>query len=224
MTFRSIWAGAVGLTFLAVVLPPKTANAQDAPTFECTLVIGYSQVREWYETGGVFESIVDDARWESKTPDGAGVDVWADPYEERWEAPMYSPCTTGSPTQPDRIVLGVSGPFGNDERVWADTIRDALALIAERIPSAERFELIPVAGGPEHGDCEFDGERVRASWQHEHIDNAIGMVVASDKTGTIVAGPSPHVETCSDYRDALGHLTPEAAERIGAEIASYYGR
>ncbi len=187
--------------------------------FACTLVIGYSQTAQWYEAGGVFESMVGDDRWQLKWAGGAGVDRWSDPDDRAWSADVLSPCATKMDA-PDRIVFSISGPFGEDEDAWVAGIKGSLDLIRERYPSARRIVLVPVVGGPSHRDCTLDGRRVRASWQHAHIDNAIEKVVGDDGSRLLVAGPSPEVRTCDDYRDALGHLTEEGAAAMGRMLAS----
>lgn len=194
--------------------PASAAAPEQESEFTCTLVIGYSQVAEWYLAGGVFESIVDDDRWQLKWAGGAGVDRWRDPDNRAWGAQILSPCVDSS-DDPDRIVLSVSGPYGEDEDGWVEATTAAVNLIRERFPSAEVIALMPVVGGPSHRTCEFNGRSVRASWQHAHIDNAIERVVAADRSGTLIVGPSPEVRTCDDYEDALGHLTDEGAAALG---------
>ncbi len=190
------------------------------PDFACTLVVGYSQVAQWYQAGGAFESIVDDNRWQLKWTPG-GVDRWSNQDDRAWDAEILSPCSERSET-PDRILLSISGPFGADEEAWAEAIEGALAQLRTHYPSVESLVLVPVVGGPDHRDCVFHGRRVRASWQHAHIDNAIKIVVDRNESGDAVRGISPEVRTCDDYRDALGHLTPEGAEAVGRVIAGYY--
>ncbi len=222
-----------GSFFLAVVLVsapvPRLAAAAEpvvlAPQggFVCTLVIGFSQTAEWYEAGGVFESVVGDDRWQLKWAGGAGVDRWSDPDDVAWGAEVLSPCAAGSEA-PDRIVLSISGPFGEDEDAWVGAIKGSVDLIRGRYPSARRIGLVPVVGGPSHRDCTFDGRRVRASWQHLYVDNAIEKVIDADHTGMLFAGPSPEVRTCDDYRDALGHLTEEGAAAVGRMMAAVMRR
>jgi len=213
-----VLAGLLALSLAA--LPGLEAAGSSQPPvpqenqFTCTLVIGYSQVAQWYEADDVFESTVDGARWELKWAGGAGVDRWSDPDNRAWSAELVSPCVSNADA-PDRIVLSVSGPYGDDEDAWVEGINGSVALIRQRYPTARVIALIPVVGGPSHRTCELEGRSVRASWQHEHIDNAIEQVVAADRTGTLVVGPSPEVRTCDDYRDALGHLTDEGAAALG---------
>jgi hypothetical protein len=112
----------------------------------------------------------------------------------------------------------VSGPYGEDEAAWEAAIRDTLANVRKRYPSARRIVLQPVVGGPGHQTCTRGGARIRASWQHAHIDNAIARVVAGD----VVAGFSPEVRACADYSDETGHLTREGARAAAASIGAYY--
>ncbi len=204
----------VAAALSSILLIPNAAPATPQEAYTCTLVLGYSQTAEWYEAGGAFESVVPDDLWQLKWAGGAGVDRWSDPDNRAWEAEILSPCADASDA-PDRIVFSISGPFGEDEDAWVAGIDGSLDLIRQRFPSAERIVLVPVVGGPSHRDCSFDGRRVRASWQHLHIDNAIRRVVDADAHGTLVVGPSPEVRTCDDYRDALGHLTDAGAEAVG---------
>ena len=200
---------------------PTSPTGAVQANYVCTLVIGFSQTRQWYTDASVFESIVGDHRWELKWAGGAGVNRWRDPNDRAWNAPILSPCTDRS-GDPDRVFLSVSGGFGADKNAWTDAIEDTLALIRSRFPSTRSIVLIPVVAGPNHQDCPIDGGRVRASWQHAHIDNAIQMVVAGDGVGNLVAGFSPEVRTCDDYRDRLGHLTDSGAEAAGRAIGNFY--
>lgn len=199
---------------------PAAGAASEDPSrsFSCTLVIGYSQVAEWYRAGGAFESTIGDDRWELLWNGGAGVDRWRNPDYEGWSEPLHSPCSSGS-NAPDRVLLSISGPYGADETKWADAIAATVVAIRRKYPSVERIVLQPVVGGPGHRDCLVDGDRVRASWQHAHIDHAIAGVV---NRVDVVAGLSPEVRSCADYRDALGHLTPAGATAAGGSIGAYY--
>jgi hypothetical protein len=191
-------------------------------SFRCTVVIGYSQVKEWYETGGAFERTVDDGAWQLLFEGGAGVDRWQEPGFVGWENPPRSPCASGS-SAPDRALLSISGPFGADEERWAAAIATTALRIRQELPTVRRIVLQAVVGGPAHGDCFVDGGKVRASWQHAHIDVAIEAVVRTSHDGVgVVAGMSPEVLSCADYEDALGHLTEDGAAAAGRTIGAYY--
>ena len=73
-------------------------------------------------------------------------------------------------------------------------------------------------GGPQEQDCFFQGNLVRASWQHRHIDNAIATLVG----GSVAAGASSEVQSCDEYEDQPGHLTHAGAVAAGAALADYY--
>ena len=59
---------------------------------------------------------------------------------------------------------------------------------------------------------------MRASYNHPYIDQAIARVVGGD----VARGADPHVRTCSDYADDIGHLQDGAIAPIGRNIASFY--
>ena len=198
---------------MAVGLPSAAACAPPV----CTQVIGFSQSSEWYETAGVFESGVVNARWQLLWNIGGGVNRWQDPDYVGWSNVLVSPCTQGS-AAPDRVLLTISGPFGADEQAWADAIQATLDQIAIKLPSAQEVLLQPVIGGPQEQDCFFQGNLVRASWQHRHIDNAIATLVG----GSAAAGASPEVQSCDEYEDQPGHLTHAGAVAAGAELGAYY--
>ena len=188
----------------------------------CTQVLGYSQVGQrnggWYTTGGAFEAMVDDDAWQLSWASGAGVDRWQDASDRAWEAEVESPCSDG-PEAPDRVLLSVSGPYGDDVSAWAAAIEASVAQIRNQLPSADTIVLQAVVGGPDHATCPWNAnDDVRASWQHAHIDEAIAQVTGGD----VVEGFSPEVRDCDDYRDSTGHLTREAAEAIGTTIGAFY--
>jgi hypothetical protein len=202
-------------------------TAPDTNCFECTQVIGYSQVGAgnggWYVTDGVFESIVPNAKWQLLWNSGAGVDRWQDPNYSGWTNKLISPCPIVS-NAPTRVVLSVSGPYGSNEAAWADAIDATIDTIRQKLPTVQRIILQPVVGGPEHDSCYSDGQLVRASWQHKHIDNAIAAVVTRRAGEEIEVHPgySPEVRDCFDYVDALGHLTRAGAAAAGRAVAEYF--
>jgi acetyl esterase/lipase len=212
----------------------QAAEAQPAAAgerrFKRTRVIGYSQVGSprggWYVAGGVFESIVGDEHWELLWGGGAGVDRWRKADYAGWSRPLISPCPGDDP--PDRVLLSVSGPYGDDEKTWAEAISETVSVIRQKLPSVRQIVLQPVVGGPGGKACPPPGGegRVRASWQHNHIASAIGQVVKQHKEANVevIAGFAPQVRSCADYTDGLGHLTPEAAQAIGRTIGEYYAR
>jgi hypothetical protein len=217
---------------LVVSLTAAARADEEAVPFHRTRVIGYSQVGSprggWFVAGGVFESIAGNDRWELLWNGGAGVDRWRDPNYAGWSRPLISPCPGDRP--PDRVLLSVSGPYGADEQAWAAAITATVQVIREKIPTARIIILQPVVGGPSGRPCPAPGggdqRQVRASWQHQHIANAIQQVVKQNKGKSgdveVIAGYMPQVRTCSDYTDALGHLTPDAAQAAGRAIAEYY--
>jgi len=203
--------GILGLLIAApahgrAVEPPEK---KDPPKYASNLVIGYSQVAQWYDA---FESVVENDRWELLWHGGAGVDRWSDPNYEGWSRPIQSPCKVRS-GDPDRVVLSISGPYGDDVDRWTQKIEETVKVIRAKYKNAKQIVLQPVVGGPGTS---------RAARQHPFIVKAIERVVKADKSGTISAGPSPQVSSSEDYRDALGHLTQQAAGPVGKQIGEYY--
>lgn len=215
--------------------PAKEPKDKSEPCFRCTLVIGYSQVGQsntqgggWYVAGGEFEKAVGADRWELAWQGGAGVDRWQDSEYPGWRQPIQF-AVPKDPDKPDRILLSVSGPYGDDEAAWANAISTTVDTIKSKYPSARQIILQPVVGGPHGKTCAPPGKpagRVRASWQHNHIQAAIKLVVQrrADDEVRIVEGLAPQVRTCDDYSDALGHLKQEAAAAIGKTIGEHYAK
>ncbi len=186
--------------------------------FTCTEVIGFSQSRQWYLDAPDFEEVVGTAGWQLLWRSGAAIELWADPNFSGWSARIQSPCASGSDA-PDRVVLTISKQvFEDDVSVWTTDILAAVQTVGDKYPSVEQILLQPVVGGPGHQTCTHHGEPVRASVNHPTIDAAIAQAVGGD----VVAGFSPEVRTCDDYRDSAGHLVDEAAGPIGRTIAEFY--
>lgn len=249
MKTNRIHASIIAVLSLLALCPAAVAQEQSVrpgiherrqAAFQRTRAIGYSQVGQprggWFVAGGIFESLVGDDRWELLWHGGAGVDRWRDPCFAGWSQPLVSPCPGDVPV--DRVLLSVSGPFGSDERAWAEAIEATIATIQTKVPTARQIILQAVVGGPEGRPCPAPaggrkarpggktvGE-VRASVQHPHIVSAIRAVVKKHAGGRveIVAGFEPQVRACADYADALGHLTPGGAAAVARAIGEHYER
>lgn len=205
--------GILGLSMLVLAQDQATAQPKkkDTPEYVSNLVIGYSQVSQWYPG---FESVMDNDRLELLWHGGAGVDKWSDPDYAGWSRAIESPCKVRS-GDPDRVVLSISGPYGEDVDNWTQKTQETIKLIRSKYKNVKQIVLQPVVGGP--GDS-------RAARQHPVIVKAIERVVKADETGTVSAGPSPQVSATSDFRDRLGHLTKQAAGPIGKLIGDHYNK
>ncbi len=196
--------------------------------FKCTMVIGFSQTRQWFSDVTDFEEVVGNDKWELLWQKGAAIDRWADPNFSGWNKSIDSPCGE-NPNSPDRILLTISGSTNSDPTWWANEIRAAITVIRDKYPSVRQIILQPVIGGPDDGECFFNGQKVRASVNHPVIDQAISMVVGGD----VVAGMSPEVISCDDFRDAKGHIksqyyTPEETDEqlkaISRKMGEFYAK
>lgn len=215
----------MGMATLAVAVAAGSGSAQDSRAkdeFVSNLVVGYSQVRSWFDA---FEKALGDDRWELLWNGGAGVDRWSDPNYQGWSNKIESPCKQRS-GDPDRVVLSVSGPYGENVDQWAQKIKETVQNIRAKYKNVRRIAIQPVVGGHEHHACAAakGSEATRAARQHPHIEQAIARVVGEDKTGLLVQGPCAQVRACADYKDSLGHLAPGAVEPVGKAIADFYAQ
>ena len=215
--------GAVAALLLTIIADGVLAQAPGTGSGgSCTQVIGFSQVGQqnggWYVTGGAFEARAGDDAWQLLWQNGASVDRWKSPDYAGWDQALISPCASNSDS-PDRVVLSVSGPHGDDVSAWQADIEAAVATIRQKLPSVKLIVLQAVVGAPRNSPCYRD-RSVRAAWQHYPIREAIRNVVTSDSE--IREGFAPLVGSCDGYRDSLGHLTADEAVVVGDKTAGYY--
>lgn len=222
------------------------AQNSDHQNYSCTQVIGFSQVGQtgskdqpvpgfgWFFAGDIFESIVDDNRWQLLWMGGAGVNKWMNPEYKGWNQSIISPCNNNSDA-PDRVLFSISGPYGKDLKGWSTAMEKAVDTIQQKLPTVEKIILQPVVGGTDGNacscarNCDFRNspfqktfKKVRASWQHKYIVKIIDQVVANQNKGIIVKGYYPEVASCLHYIDGLGHLTKRGAKYIGRKLGNYY--
>jgi hypothetical protein len=199
--------------------PPVDAAALDAAPsqFSCTRVIGHSQTNQWFNAGGAFESLVGGDRWELRWSNGATLEDYRDPASPVWSAPLQSACPAGVAV--DRVVYNLgSFTFGDDLQVWTAALDETIVNIRTFHPAVRQIVLQPIIGGPGQALCFVGGEEVLASSQQPIAIEAIALVAGGD----VIAGPSPEVRTCADYRDATGHLTTSGARAVGQQLGEHY--
>ena len=187
--------------------------------FQCTQVIGFSQTNQWFSGSPDFEEVVNDGRWQLLWKGGSSIDLWADPEFAGWSQALVSPCARRSGS-PDRVVLTISGDRQLNPEVWAAQIQEAIYTVEEFYPRIRQIVLQPVVGGPDDSLCRRNRTPVRATVNHPVIDEAIQQVVG----GKVVAGFSPEVMDCSDYRDVKGHLSNPAIPAVARAIAAHYAQ
>jgi hypothetical protein len=200
---------ALGLTPL---VPPARTG------FLCTEVIGFSQTQEWYEpNGGTFESTVDDDAWQLRWRSSSYIQLIGESDWPAWAERPKSECAVGVV---DRVVLTISGLYGSNVDSWEAGIADAVDQVRVQHTQVREILLQPVVGGPAEALCFFNGQQIRASFQHPYIDQAIARVAAADPA--VRVGFSPEVPTCDAYRDSIGHLDEAYRGVIGGEIGAAY--
>lgn len=212
----------VGLPPVPAPTPITTGTATATPVpgagFVCTQIIGFSQTALWFWTA---EVVGDESQWQLLHNGGGATRYWADPNYPGWANRLESKCTLSS-TTPDRVILNVArDEYTTDVAAVETDIRNAIVTIRGKYPSAREIWLQPVVGGPGEAICPWPGapfNAVRASYMHPTVDQAINRVTG----GTIVQAIDPHVRTCADYEDQIGHLTESAADAIGQGIGEFY--
>lgn len=214
IAFFPLALGMIALIFAASTSPTRQAAA--AGPYACTMVIGFSQTRQWYNAG--FEAAVGNgAAWQGLNVDGSTAIRIADPDEEIWQdwadGKVTSRCATSWQT-PDRIILNISGVWNSDPAAWADLIAQAVATTRSKLGNPE-IVLQPVVGGPGHTDCD-----TRASYNHPYVDEGIALAVAADPS--LVVGFSPEVGQCSHYTDTKGHLSSAGGSYVAQRVAAFY--
>ncbi|MGH3118778.1 MAG: hypothetical protein ACRDQ2_17020 [Gaiellales bacterium] len=198
-------------------IPVAETDGGGTEGFACTLVLGFSQTRQWYLDEPDFESVVPDEQWQLLWAGGAEL-RWQDPDFSGWSEPILSACTDRS-NDPDRVVLTITSmEYEDDVSVWVTDLEATVETIRAKFPNVAQIVLQPAVGGPADGLCSFGGDTVRASFNHPYIDRAIAQVTGGD----VVAGPSPEVRTCDDYEDLPGHLVRDARGPIGRAIGEFF--
>jgi hypothetical protein len=227
--------------------PTPTPSATPPPgAFACTEILGFSQTGNWWSLqrspNDAFLSVVDATRYQLGEVDGSAVWKWADPNFSGWSVSPTSPCNASS-AAPDRVIMDVTESFwigdacgshifddcsgGSDTslaRVTQD-VRNVVATIRSKFPSARQIYLKPLVGGPPGGgQCVFSGNPIRAIQNSPLIAQAIAQVT----NGTdVLAAPQWGVRDCNDFYDDgqyVGHLNPanDAKPRIGQLIGTWF--
>lgn len=212
----NLFAATVAVVAVTFFTSREVSEAQTSYT--CTQVIGYSQTDQWFDFA---EAVAGDSRWQLLANNGGAAWRWADPNYAGWNNPIQSRCTSSS-SAPDRVVMDITrNEYTTNVSTFETDIRNVIATIRSRYPAVRQIVLQPIVGGPTHATCPWPGAQfgvVRASYNHPYIEQAIDRVVA----GTVVKGADPHVRSCSDYADDVGHLTGSASVAIGQGIGNFY--
>ena len=187
-------------------------------------VIGFSQSLEWFTGRSLSElpsamrqTILEDSDipeyWGGRFTFYASIQRWKDPDFKGWTG-TYGSRRIREGLRGNIIVFNVSGE-SRSKKKWTKDIIDTGSVILEKYPAAKRVFLQPIIGSREINP------RYRASRNHpvicEAIDNALKTL------GTpFLAGCIPKLPGLEGYSDRKGHLAPEGARLMHAEIFAYY--
>lgn len=189
----------------------------------CTLALGMSVTRDWFELG-TFESLpgIDNARWELIWSSGHDLQLFSDPNAEPYSLPPISPCVE----EPDRVLFQIAAADWSSPEL-ADLLRASLENIRATWPTVEVIDVIPIVGGPSGGPCQAEEDKgnvtsrtVLASLMNPVMNQVIAEVANG---GDVRAGPNLLLDDCAQYRDGVGHLAPDGAQSVAARLAEHYG-
>lgn len=149
--------------------------------------------------------------WQGRFTLGATLERWLDPGYQGWSGEFVTNMSCDA-VAVDRVVFNVSA-FGQWLPRLETIIPQVVDMIRARYPSVRQIVLQPMVGGPA-GQC----LEVRDAANH-------GLVAAAlrDAARDIVqAGPPPIVQTCSQFRDQIGHLTAVGAQYLQQQLRDHY--
>ncbi len=185
-----------------------------------TLVIAFSQVRQWFFAETFRQSAPDwSGSWGLRYHESSS-GSWLDPEFVGW-GPQYLEKDVGTV---ERIVFTVGSLEynGDDPAFWDDRIARSVATIREKVPTARSIYLHPILGGPNDEVClDPDGTRNRSAFNHPYADAAIARAVDGDPELRRGGGELEVLE-CSDFEDWQGHLTTTGRSRQGERIGRWY--
>ncbi len=222
MGSSQIRAAACSFALFCSLLGPRAATAQSGST--CTEFIGFSQTEQYYLSGFI-HSVPNPGGWQLRWFSGGSVDLWADRGYSGWGGgALVSHCAQSS-SNPDRVVLNVSGDYNTDPNWWAQQTSRVIGNVRAKYPSVRMIALQPVVGGPGGGRCPISSPDaklpfVRATYNYPYIKQGLAM----DLGDAVVLGASPEVRSCGDYRpgDWAGHMTDSGAQAVGASVAGFW--
>lgn len=207
--------------------PLQSAPSRPQAKFACTEVLGFSQSMQWYG-GSAFAGRMLTGQpielpagaflpaWQGRFTLGGAVEVWANPKNDPWDGNYRSQLLCPR-EQVDRVVFVVSGAAKSVDE-WAQDITTVATAIGARYPAVREIVMQPVTGA-EQGQC----SNVRAASNLASIVTAIDRV-AAHSSGGVTAGPASRVSNCSQYSDALGHLTDDGARYVQQQLREFYAK
>jgi hypothetical protein len=169
-----------------------------------------------------FETNLDNARWQLKWQDFGHIQEWANAQSSFWNAPIVSPCSSGS-NSPDRVVLMVFSWTVTAQSDWRTYITQAVNNIKAKYTGVRRVDLINQVRGPNNMLCPTPpaaGETIIVSPQ---LEAAMGEVAAAFP-GFVFLGPKMEVRNCADLQDGGPHLTTAGNMAAAVPLAQYFAQ
>jgi hypothetical protein len=211
--------------------------------FACSMYMGAYLSMEWWNTGQ-FEGKGDAAKvnndnWELKWHHHAHISEWrkadspfwgntGNPMDDAQGAPIQSPCTT-NPEQPDRVVFLAIDWELITEADWIAGLKESVANIKAKIPSAKRVDIVELVKCPnnmmcnptaDYGPGANDSAPMQDCYVPPYVDSAIDKVIA-EQPGYLTWGPKLQMAMCNPAHDGA-HMTGEGNQQAAKDYAAYY--
>jgi hypothetical protein len=190
--------------------------ADPESNYTCTMMIGINATDEFYKAG--FESVVDNARWESVRVHSGFVDLWANPASGLWGTAPTSPCAM-NPRSPDRVIFVGLRFEWTDKAQWVQALTGVVKNIKTKFPMVKRIELASFVRAPGNKAC--GSAPAYRSTIHPSQDQAIEEVVATDPV-LLRASPKFEVTACSDFSGNPPHFAGNGAKNVAKLVGEYY--
>jgi hypothetical protein len=188
--------------------------------YACTEFLGPNVTGEWFAAG--FESHVDGAKWQVKSPHASLVQYWADPNHKVWletcQDEFYD-CETKSKcegAEVDRIffVTAKIDYLTATQQSWEQDTEAALTTLKAKYPKLRHVELMTFVRSPEGQNC---GEQTTIS---PNLD-AAHVAVAGRSNGFVTVAPHFVVPDCNVFSGAP-HMNPQGNMTMGDMIGQHY--
>lgn len=211
--------------------------------FACSMYIGAYLTMEWWNTGQ-FEGKGDAAKvntdnWELKWHHHAHISEWrkadspfwlntGNPMDDSQGAPIQSPCTV-NPEQPDRVVFLAIDWELVTEADWITGLKESVANIKTKIPSAKRVDIVELVRCPnnmmcnptaDYGPGANDSAPRQDCYVPPYVDSAIDKVIA-EQPGYLTWGPKLQMAACNPAHDGA-HMTGDGNQKAAKDYAAYY--
>jgi hypothetical protein len=198
------------------VSPGAADGGAGAAKFACTQFMGPNITAEWFRSGfePAGEKDWNDA-WQVKAPHASFADLWADPNNSVWRAPVESACAAGRKVDRVVFVTQLSDWSSNNVGRWKTAIGNGIKTIKAKYPELKRVDLVTFYRSKDNKPCPSPKE----TWVPAAHDEA-HQQLAAESNGFVVVGPMVKVD-CSMFAGPP-YLTTAGKRYVAGEYRKHY--